>query len=156
MVKHIVLFKLKDQKDRKKALDALNGMRDKIDGLIDLETGEDFLYSERSYDIALICTLESKEALDFYQAHPVHKPVKKLMHEIRESSVAVDFEVKHKVRESIGELIALQKAQLNATWVQCVRCICSFAIEEERCNFCPDCGLQMRAEIKKTKAWYEK
>jgi len=93
MVKHIVLFKLKDQTDRQKALDALNSMKGKIDGLLELETGEDFLSSERSYDIALICTLKDKAALEFYQAHPAHQPVKQIMHAIRESSVAVDYEV---------------------------------------------------------------
>jgi hypothetical protein len=92
MVKHIVLFKLKDQKERQKALEALNGMKGKIEGLLDLEAGEDFLGSERSYDIALICTLKDRAALDFYQEHPVHQPVKKIMHELRESSVAVDYE----------------------------------------------------------------
>jgi len=92
MVKHIVLFKLKTLDDRPKALQALNSMKGKIEGLIDLETGEDFLASERSYDIALICTLKDKAALDFYQAHPVHQPVKAIMHAIRESSVAVDYE----------------------------------------------------------------
>jgi len=92
MVKHIVLFKLKDKKDKQKALDALNSMTGKIEGLLHLEAGADFLDSERSFDIALICTLQDKAALDFYQAHPVHQPVKKLMHEIRESSVAVDYE----------------------------------------------------------------
>jgi len=92
MVKHIVLFKLKDQKDRQKALNALNGMKGQIEGLLDLEAGADFLDSERSYDIALICTLQDRAALDYYQAHPIHQPVKKIMHEIRESSVAVDYE----------------------------------------------------------------
>jgi len=92
MVKHIVLFKLKDQQNRLKALNALNGMKGKIEGLLDLEAGADFLNSERSYDIALICTLQDRAALDYYQAHPVHQPVKKIMHEIRESSVAVDYE----------------------------------------------------------------
>ena len=93
MVKHIVLFKLKKQTDRQRALDALNGMKGKIEGLINLEAGADFLGSGRSYDIALICTLKDKAALDFYQAHPVHQPVKELMHEIRENSVAVDYEI---------------------------------------------------------------
>ena len=93
MVKHIVLFKLKNQSDRQRALNALKGMKGKIEGLLYLEAGEDFLSSERSYDIALICTLKDRAALDFYQAHPLHQPVKKIMHEIRESSVAVDFEV---------------------------------------------------------------
>ena len=93
MVKHIVLFKLKEQKDRQRAIEAISGMKGKIEGLLDLEVGADFLNSERSFDIALICTLKGREALDAYQSHPVHQPVKKLMHEIRESSVAVDYEV---------------------------------------------------------------
>ena len=93
MVKHIVLFKLKDQSDRQRALNALRGMKGRIEGLLDLEAGADFLSSERSYDVALICTLKDREALDFYQAHPLHQPIKKLMHEIRESSVAVDYEI---------------------------------------------------------------
>jgi len=92
MVKHIVLFKLKDQADRPKALEALQFMKDKIEGMLDLEVGEDFLASERSYDIALITTHTDRAALDFYQAHSVHQPVKKVMHAIRESSVAVDYE----------------------------------------------------------------
>ena len=92
MVKHIVLFKLKDKNDRQKALDALNSMKGRIEGLLNLETGADFLSSERSYDIALICTLQDRAALDFYQAHPLHQPVKKIMHAIRESSVSVDYE----------------------------------------------------------------
>jgi len=92
MVKHIVLFKLKDQTDRQKAIEALQSMKGKIEGMLDLEVGEDFLASERSYDIALITTHTDRDALDFYQTHPVHHPVKKIMHAIRESSVSVDFE----------------------------------------------------------------
>ena len=92
MVKHIVLFKLKDQADRPKAIEALSSMKGKIEGMLDLEVGEDFLASERSYDIALITTHTVRAALDFYQAHPVHQPVKKIMHAIREGSVAVDYE----------------------------------------------------------------
>ena len=93
MVRHIVLFKLKDQNDRQRALDAFYGMKGKIEGLVDLEAGADFAGSDRNYDVALVCTLKSRAALDFYQAHPAHQPVKKLMYEIRESSVAVDYEI---------------------------------------------------------------
>ncbi|MCL1901462.1 MAG: Dabb family protein [Firmicutes bacterium] len=93
MVKHIVLFKIKNKGNIQKGIEALKSMKGKIDGLIDLEAGVDFLKSDRSYDIALITTHTDKAALDFYQAHEVHQPVKKLMHEIRESSVSVDYEM---------------------------------------------------------------
>ena len=93
MVKHIVLYKLKNQADRQRALNAFYGMKGKIEGLLDVEAGTDFTASERSYDVALVCTLKDRAALDFYISHPVHLPVKKLMQEIRESSVSVDYEV---------------------------------------------------------------
>ena len=55
--------------------------------------GIDFLHSERSYDIILQVTLEKSE-LDNYQNDPYHcSVVKKHMHSVRESSVAVDYEI---------------------------------------------------------------
>jgi len=93
MLKHIVLFKIKDE--FKGELDQLVqnflGMRGKVPGLIDLYAGKDFLFSERSYDLGLICTFEDRASFDGYQTHPAHQPVRKRMHEVRESSVACDF-----------------------------------------------------------------
>jgi len=83
---------MKDKNDIPRAINALNGMKGKIKGLIDLEVGIDFLMSERSYDIGLICTLKNKAALIYYQDHEIHRPVKELMAMLRESSVAVDYE----------------------------------------------------------------
>ncbi|MCL2631000.1 MAG: Dabb family protein [Firmicutes bacterium] len=91
MIKHIVLFKLKNKADASKAIEAFYSMKGKIKGMLDLEAGTDFLESERSYDVALVCTFTDKSALESYQTDPVHLPVKKLMHEIRTASVAVDF-----------------------------------------------------------------
>ncbi|MDR1093175.1 MAG: Dabb family protein [Clostridiales bacterium] len=93
MVKHIVLFKLKDQKDRQTAVGALLSMKGRIEGLLDLEVGADFLGSGRSYDVALTTTHTDRAALDVYQAHPVHLPVKEIMRGIRENSVSLDYEV---------------------------------------------------------------
>lgn len=93
MVKHIVLFKLKDKEaDAQRAVDALIAMRGKIEGMKDIIAGTDFLMSGRSYDVGLICTFIDKAALEAYQSDPVHLPVKKLMAEIRETSVSCDFE----------------------------------------------------------------
>ncbi len=49
----------------------------------------------------------------------------------------------------IGELVAMEKAKKNAKWFQCKRCLCSFKIEEEKLNLCPQCGLQMKVEVVK-------
>ena len=95
MIRHIVLFKIKDEfKDELPQLvKNFEGMHGRIEGLIELEAGQDILHSERSYDLALITLFEDRASFDAYQTHPVHLPVKKRMHEVRSASVACDFEV---------------------------------------------------------------
>ena len=95
MIRHIVLFKIKDEyKDALPELvEGFYSMKGRIEGLLELEAGADVLHSERSFDLALVTTFESREAFDAYQTHPAHMPVKKRMHEVRETSVACDFEI---------------------------------------------------------------
>ena len=95
MIKHIVCFKLKDNspEECQKAKDVLMSMKGKVPMIKQIEVGIDFLHSERSYDIILQVTLEKSE-LDKYQTDPYHcSVVKKHMHSVRESSVAVDYEI---------------------------------------------------------------
>lgn len=94
MIRHIVLFKIKPEfkEEIPQLVKNFYGMKGRIEGLLDLESGEDVLHSERSYDLALICTFQDRAAFDAYQTHPVHLPVKKRMHEVRSGSVACDFE----------------------------------------------------------------
>ena len=93
MVRHIVLFKIKDEfrAEIPDMVEKFYGMKGKIEGLVNLEAGADFLHSDRSYDVALITEFSSREALEAYQTHPVHMPVKKRMHEVRSASVACDY-----------------------------------------------------------------
>lgn len=96
MIKHIVCFKLKDNSAEKKeeAKARLLSMNGKVDLIRNIEVGVDFLSSLRSYDIILQVTLDSKEALDLYQKDEYHcSYVKTYMHEVMESSVAVDYEI---------------------------------------------------------------
>ena len=95
MIRHIVLFKIKDEfkSEIPQLVKNFYGMKSRIEGMVDLEAGADFLGSERSYDLALITKFDTREAFDAYQNHPVHLPVKKRMHEVRVSSVACDYEI---------------------------------------------------------------
>ena len=96
MIKHIVCFKIKDDfKGRiPEAKYTLLSMKDNVPMLRGIQVGVDFLHSERSYDIILEVLLDSKEDLDKYQNDPYHcNVVKTLMHEIREASVAIDYEL---------------------------------------------------------------
>ena len=86
MIRHIVLFRIKPE--FKAEIPALvqnfYTMKGRVEGLVDLEAGADILGSERFADRA---------AFDAYQTHPLHQPIRKRMHEVRESSVACDFNV---------------------------------------------------------------
>ena len=95
MVRHIVLFKIKDEfrAEIPDMVEKFYGMKGKIEGLVNLEAGADFLHSDRSFDVALITEFASREALEAYQTHPVHLPVKKRMGEVRISSVACDYDI---------------------------------------------------------------
>ena len=94
MIRHIVLFKIKDEfKDEiPQLVKNFYGMKGRIEGMVDLDAGADFLGSERSYDLALTTVFDTREHFDAYPTHPVHLPVKKRMHEVRSASVACDFE----------------------------------------------------------------
>ena len=93
MNRHIVMFKIKNEfrDEIPQLVQNFYGMKGKIEGMVNLEAGADFLHSERSYDLALITEFDSREAFDAYQNHPVHLPVKKRMGEVRISSVACDY-----------------------------------------------------------------
>lgn len=94
MIKHIVCFKLKNNspEECEKAREVLLSMRGKVPQLRGIEVGVDFLHSERSYDIILETLLDDEAALESYQNDPYHcSVVKKHMHAVRESSVAVDY-----------------------------------------------------------------
>lgn len=94
MIKHIVCFKLKDNSKENvlKTAEILKSMDGKVDLIRDIEVGVDFLHSERSYDIILQVVLDDEKALDDYQNDEYHcSVVKKHMHAVRESSIAVDY-----------------------------------------------------------------
>lgn len=99
MIKHIVFWKLKDEAHGnnkatnaqliKEKLEDLNG---KIDGLLKLEVGIDFL-GNGNYDVALYSEVESRDALDFYQKHPLHQALLPFVREAVCDRKAVDYEV---------------------------------------------------------------
>lgn len=93
MVRHIVCFKLKTGESVGKAVEVLTSMKGKVPQIIEMEVGEDFLHSKRSYDIILQVVVKDKRALEEYQNDVYHcSVVKAHMHKVVESSIAVDYE----------------------------------------------------------------
>lgn len=79
MVKHIILWKLKDDVADKAAIKAgikggLEGLKGKIPGLVDIRVNAEGLASS-SADVMLDSTFESEAALKGYAIHPAHVEV---------------------------------------------------------------------------------
>ena len=78
MVKHVILWNLKDEysEEEKKNIKAnikreIEALQGKIPGLIDIKIYTDGLASSNA-DLMLDSTLESEEALKAYAIHPAH------------------------------------------------------------------------------------
>ena len=93
MVKHIVLFQVKEGVDVaetvKIAQSVLLPLVGKIEGLTHLEVRQTFAGA----DIALYCELESREAMAFYADHPLHIEAKNHFFHLLSSRTAADYEV---------------------------------------------------------------
>jgi hypothetical protein len=100
MVKHIVLWTLKNrenQQNREETAAAIKqrieGMRGRIPGLLHIEGGVDFTRSADSWDVALYAELESREALAGYHVHPAHEEFKAFIGPRRAQRSLIDYEV---------------------------------------------------------------
>lgn len=94
MIKHIVCYKLKDSSKSaaEKARQVLLSMEGRVPQIRSINVGVDLIRSERSYDLVLEVVLDDLDALEAYQEDPYHKgTVKPFMHNVRESSVSVDY-----------------------------------------------------------------
>ena len=95
MMKHVVCFKLKEPNEQllNETKDLLLTMKGSIPEVVDVNVGLDFLHSERSFDILLEVTLNSKDDLDVYQFSDYYvNVILKHMKAIIEKSIAVDYE----------------------------------------------------------------
>jgi len=92
MVKHVVMWKLRDKNDAQAIKEALEALGGKIPGLHSVEVGIDFLASEQSADLILIAELDSREALNVYQEHPDHQAVIPMLKAAAIARTVVDFE----------------------------------------------------------------
>ena len=98
MLKHIVMFKLKENAlgaDRAENLQrvklGLEALKDKIGEIKFFEVGVNMINSGAAYDMALLSEFESQAALLAYQNHPEHLLVAKLVQEVCESRIVVDY-----------------------------------------------------------------
>ncbi|HEX3026289.1 MAG TPA: Dabb family protein [Clostridia bacterium] len=96
MVKHIVMWKLKDTAEGspkktnaikiKKMLEALQGV---VPGAYKMEVGIN--YNPGGYDVVLYSEFNDHDALESYQVHPEHIRVKEFVHSVASARVVTDY-----------------------------------------------------------------
>ena len=93
MVKHIVLFTVKEGQDKEQvakiAASVLEPLVGKIPGLLHMEIRRTF----NGMDYALYSEFESREALTNYASHPLHLEAKEHFFHLLGSRVAADYDL---------------------------------------------------------------
>lgn len=92
MVKHVVMWTLKDEDDAPKLKAAIENMKGKVPSMVDVECGINYNTGNAACDLILISVHNSKEELDAYQDDPIHGEVKKLVGAAVTARYVVDFE----------------------------------------------------------------
>ncbi len=99
MVKHIVLFKLKDEAPEALKLEAMNRFKAAIEALParipvirKVEVGLNINPGE-TWSIGLYSEFDSLEDVKSYAVHPDHVAAGKLLAEVKESRACVDYEI---------------------------------------------------------------
>lgn len=98
MLKHIVMFKLKEAAlgaDKAENLQRVRwqlvALKDKIAEIKSFEVGVNVTNSGAAYDLALLSEFDSQTALLSYQSHPEHLKVAEFVQEVCESRIVVDY-----------------------------------------------------------------
>ena len=99
MVKHIVLFKLKDEVPETDKLVVMNKFKEAIEALPakisvirKIEVGLNMNPGE-SWHIALYSEFDNLDDVKFYATHPDHVAAGKIIAEAKESRSSVDYEI---------------------------------------------------------------
>jgi quinol monooxygenase YgiN len=96
MIKHVVVWKIKDPAQKsahasavKRALESLRGH---IPGLLAIEVGIDIGCDRNPEDVVLYAEFADRAALDAYQKHPLHEDAKAIVALLVTGRHAVDWE----------------------------------------------------------------
>lgn len=99
MIRHIVMWKLKDTAEGAtladnalKLKEKLEGCRHIVPGILALDVGIAKPGLDSTYDVVLVSDFTDKAALDAYQVHPTHEALKGFVAAIRDTRQCVDYE----------------------------------------------------------------
>ena len=100
MIKHIVMWKLKEHAEgaertvnARKMKDMLDACSNVVPGILKFEAVVAQPGLEATYDVLLYSEFADKAALDAYQEHPQHQALKPFFGAVREGRQCMDYEI---------------------------------------------------------------
>lgn len=92
MIKHIVMWTLKDPADAPKMKALLESCRSVVPGIVAFEVGTRTEELEANADVVLYSVFEDQAALAAYQQHPHHVDVASQIGPLRQTRTVLDYE----------------------------------------------------------------
>ena len=100
MIKHIVMWKLKEHAEGQDRLANAREMKRRLDecaqivpGILAFEVTLAQPGLEATYDVVLYSEFEDRQALEAYATHPTHKAVVPFIGAVREARQCMDYEI---------------------------------------------------------------
>ena len=100
MVKHIVMWKLKEEAEGNNKQENISIIKNKLNALIpviqeisSLEIGENFNPADAAYDVVLVTTHDDRNGLAAYVKHPAHQEAASFIGKVVADRKVIDFEV---------------------------------------------------------------
>jgi hypothetical protein len=100
MIKHIVMWKLKDfaegaskEENALMVRSKLEALKKKVKGARALEVGFNINKSPSSYDVVLYAEFDTVEDLNRYKTHAEHKKVGDFISKVRLERKAIDYQI---------------------------------------------------------------
>ena len=97
MVKHIVMWKLKDFAEGRSREENIKYIKSRLEALPDIikeikfiEVGAN-IHADKNYDAVLYSEFDTLEDLEIYQNHPEHKKVSEYVGKVRDARIVGDY-----------------------------------------------------------------
>jgi quinol monooxygenase YgiN len=93
VIKHIVMWKLKNARDAERFAQLLSTCQHLVPGMIEFEVASASGKLEANADVVLYSVFANRSALNDYQDHPLHLKISAELGAMRDTRMVLDYEV---------------------------------------------------------------
>ena len=91
MIKHVVMWRLKDKSLAEEMKEKLLSLKNEIDVIVDIEVGINISKADSAYDIILMDSFKTEEDMEIYRNHPYHLKIVEYINGIVSDRASVDY-----------------------------------------------------------------